>query len=429
MKYAVGTKFIAIILCACSLVAAAFSGLGIAFMEGYDLYHTPLETVQRKEIDAIANQIAWEHAQRHALATLSNAPQELIDRIYGSGYYSENLYGQYAVEIRENGKVVSQSGVEQQTDFGYAVTLQPTYPVVTSCTMEWEEIYGETQPEHAPEEAPRAAMEESADLALARVADQEVLYSEEFSTGYNYDSKTDRHYETIYSVNYYQAPEYEVQVWLAENVLMGPDYMLITALHPYRDYFIPVALAALAAFAVSFVFLCTVAGRTKNGEVKLAAINRIPLDLYGVCMAGLAVLLFMPLIWLFEAASYYTDGSRTIWDNPYLCLLICCLCGLGMALCIIGFLYAFAAQVKASDNYWLRHTFIGWGLRQLGKVLGWVGKGFAAVGKAFRTAGRGIRAVADGSVLLAYCAGSPEDLCCLSRLRIRKLTKEDMATL
>ena len=393
MKYSVTVKFIAIILCACSLVAAAFSGLGIAFMEGYDLYHTPLETVQRKEIDAIANQIAWEHAQRYALETLSNAPQELIDRIYGSGYYSENLYGQYAVEIREAGKVVSQSGTEQQTDFGYAVALQPTYPVVTSYTMEWEEIYGETQPEHAPEEEPRGAVEENADLALARVADQEVLYSEELSTGYNYDSKTDRHYETIYSINYYQAPEYEVQVWLAENVLMGPDYMLITALYPYRDYFIPVALAALAAFAVSFVFLCTVAGRTKNGEVKLAAINRIPLDLYGIFMAGLAVLLFMPLVWLFEEASYYTDGSRTIWDNPYLCLLICCLCGLGMALCIIGFLYAFAAQVKASDNYWLRHTFIGWCLRQLGKVLGWVGKGFAAVGKAFQTAGRGCRAV------------------------------------
>jgi hypothetical protein len=35
----------------------------------------------------------------------------------------------------------------------------------------------------------------------------------------------------------------------------------------------------------------------------------------------------------------------------------------------------------------------------------------------------------DGSILLGYCAGSPEDKCCLSRLRIRKLTKEDMATL
>ena len=40
-----------------------------------------------------------------------------------------------------------------------------------------------------------------------------------------------------------------------------------------------------------------------------------------------------------------------------------------------------------------------------------------------------IHELEDDSVLLAYCAGSPEDRCCLSRLRIRKLTKEDMATL
>ena len=38
LKYSVGVKFIAILLCACSLVAVAFSGIGIAFMEGYDLY-------------------------------------------------------------------------------------------------------------------------------------------------------------------------------------------------------------------------------------------------------------------------------------------------------------------------------------------------------------------------------------------------------
>ena len=40
-----------------------------------------------------------------------------------------------------------------------------------------------------------------------------------------------------------------------------------------------------------------------------------------------------------------------------------------------------------------------------------------------------IHELPDGSVLLGYCAGSPEDKCCLSRLRIRKLYKEDLATL
>ena len=393
MKYSVTVKFIAIILCACSLVAVAFSGLGIVFMEGYDLYKTPLETVQQREIDAIGNQVAWVHAQQYALENLSNAPQELVERLYGNNYHLNHLYGEYRVDIYENGQLATTAGNEQlQARWTYVTSIRPSYPVVTSTSMTWEEVYGETEPEHAPgEEDPAAAKTDAADAALARVADQEVLYSEEFSTGYSYDSKTDRHYETVYSINYYNAPEYEVRVYLAETVTMGADYMLITALYPYRDQFIPVLLAALAVFAVSVVFLCTVAGRTKNGEVKLAAINRIPLDLYGISMAGLVVLLFMPLVWLFEAATY--DGITGIWGNPSLCLLICCLSGLGMALCIIGFFYAFAAQVKASDNYWLRHTVCGWCLRQLGKVLGWIGKGVGIIGRGFRTAGRGIRAV------------------------------------
>ena len=72
-------------------------------------------------------------------------------------------------------------------------------------------------------------------------------------------------------------------------------------------------LAALAAFAVCLVFLCTVAGRNRQGEVKLAAINRIPLDLYAVGMVGLMVVQFLPIVWLFESAYY--DNVKSIWDT------------------------------------------------------------------------------------------------------------------
>ena len=390
MKHSVFVKFIAILLCACSLVAMAFSGLGIAFIEAYDLYKTPLETVLSQQIEAVGSQIAWTYVQKYAVENLSNAPQEVVNRLYVNSYYVNSLYGKYRVEIYENSQQVFTAGEESLSgQWIYISSLRPSYPVVTATTMEWEEIYGETEPEYAPQE--EVSFATAVDPALARVADQEVLYSEEYSTGYVYDSKTDRHYETIYSINYYHAPEYEVRVCLSDDVVLDADYMLIAALYPYRDYFVPLLLGAMAVFAVSFVFLCTVAGRIKTGEVKLAAINRIPLDLYGICMVGLVVLLFMPLVWLFESAGY--DGISGIWGNPSLCLLICCLCGFGMALCIIGFLYAFAAQVKAANNYWLRHTVIGWCFRQIGVVLRWIGRGFGAVGKLFRTAGRGIRAV------------------------------------
>ena len=405
MKYSVTVKFIAILLCACSLVTAVFSGIGIAFMEGNDLYREPLGNKQVEQMERVAGTVANHHAQLYAVSTLSNVPEEMLYRV-GYDYSYVYQYGGYLVEIYEDGKLVNSEGVnfDETLDlrecFVHMQMVRPIYPVVTGTYYEGENGEPEvTLPTPATEESTEAPAENIAvareaavtDEALARVAGQKPLYSEEHRDGYHYDENTGRYYERVYTLDYYEGPEYEVRVYFAQNAMIGADFMLVSSLYPYRDYFIPLVLAGLVVFAVSVVFLCTVAGRKKGGEIKLAAINRIPLDLYGVCMAGLVVLLFLPVIWLFESAYY--NNTAGIWRNPQLCLLICCLCGLGMALCIIGFFYAFAAQVKASDNYWLRHTAVGWCLRQVGKLLRWVGKGFAALGKAFRTAGLGLRAV------------------------------------
>ena len=401
MKYSVGTKFIAILLCACALMSVAFAGIGIAFMEVYDLYHTSLETVLQRQVDSIGNQLAWHHAEETATRILSNAPSEVLDR---KNHYNEGrYYGQYTVEVYEAGKVINTEGtVDEEIRWIYETTIRPSYPVVTS--QYYLDENGE-KVESAADEANSGiapASMDPMDEALARVANQEILYSEEFYTGYTYDKGTGIGYDKVYTINYYEGPEYLVRVKLTEKLLMSPDYMLVTVLYPYRNQFIPALLIALAVFAVLLVFLCTVAGRTKNGEVKLAAINRFPLDLYLVVQVGLAVLLFMPVVLLFESAAY--GGSDSIWDNPQLCLLICCLCGFGMGLCIIGFLYAFAAQVKASNNYWLRHTVIGWTLRQSKWVIFWALKllkgillwalgGFRILGRGLKLLGRGIRAV------------------------------------
>ena len=394
MKYSIAVKFIAIILCACALVGIAFSGIGIAFMEGYDLYHVSLESVQQEHIDSIGSSLAWYHARKYAAETLSNAPEEvLVNMNYNYNHHADAQYGKYLVDIYCDGKLVSSEGnTEQPTPWEYVAYLRPHYPIVVSTQLVSEEgdLHEETI-EVPAENGLTTASEDKMDAALARVADQEVVYSEEYHTGYHYDEEADRHYKTVYALNYYEGPEYEVRVYLTQNVVMGADYMLITALYPYRDYFIPAVLASLVVFAIMLVFLCTVAGRKKGGEIKLAAINRIPLDLYGVCLTGLIALMFMPLVWLFESAAYREDTG--IWRNPQLCLLICCLSGLGIALCAIGFLYAFAAQMKASDNYWLRHTIVGWCFRQAGLALRWVGKGFGLLGQALKTAGRGVRAV------------------------------------
>lgn len=429
MKYRIVTKFLAFILCALSLVTIVFSGCGIAFMQGYDLYHTPLEVIQQDQMNFASTTLAEYYAQWHAAQSLSNAPASLLSKIFSS-YYVEHLGSQYAVEIYEDGQLVYSINsaadlMGQKFDFTYTIT--PNYPIVTSevylDNSSSQTIPAATEassvgiiiqatlpPDHAetaldttpteessatntiplatdplsdavPTEEPSvdysltAASEESIPYAeaLARVAGQEVLYTEE-----HYDSYEDDYgywHDLLYTVNYYEGPTYEVYVVLSSRTIMDADYMLVSVLYPYRDYYIPLVLAALLIFIITLVYLCAVAGRRSKSEIHLAAINRIPLDLYALCCFGLAALLTTPVIWLFETALYQT--AYNIWDNPQLCLLICGLCGFGIATVVIGFLYAFAAQVKASNNYWLRHSVIGWGFGLLGKALRWLGQGCA----------------------------------------------------
>ena len=391
MKYSITVKFIAFLLCVCSLVAVAFSATGIAFMEGYNLYHTPLETKQQEQMESIGCVIAGHHAQICAATDLSNMPQDLLMELFHSSYINR-LYGQYVVNIYEDGQLIYSDGIaDLETVWDYTETITPHYPVIMS--QYYVSRHGEAAfPEDATAESTgasyaydaEASTQPADDEVLARVAGKEALYSEVYFGDYEYLEELGGDYKTVYSLCYYEGPTYEVRVGLAVNTLLGAEFMLVSSLYPHREYFIPTLLAGLVIFAISFVFLCTVAGRTKNGEIHLAAINRIPLDIYGVSLAGIIALMFLPVVWLFESAYY--ESTTGIWDNPQLCLLICCLCGFGIALCAIGFLYAFAAQVKASNNYWLRHTFIGW-------IFGMIGRGMKWLGRGFRIFYRGCRAV------------------------------------
>ena len=423
MKHSITVKFLAFILCALSLVSIIFSGTGIAFMEAYDLYHTPLKKIQQDQLDFAATSLADYYTNWHAAESLSNAPSSLLSNIYAS-YYINHLGSQYAVEIYENGQMVysiNNADELEGTTYEFSYSVTPNYPIVTG-EVYLDDSHNEAVPaatlpaatEHQPRtetalditpteppaleatlppaaepaddpdamptEAPAgdygltvASDEPVFDEVLARIAGQEVLYTEEY-----YDSYRDEEgywHEQIYTVDFYQGPTYDVWVTLSDRTIMDADYMLLAVLYPYRDHFIPIVLGALVIFIVTLVYLFAVAGRRSKGEIHLAAINRIPLDLYLVCCAGVAVVLTIPVIWLFESAMY--ASAINIWDNPQLCLLICGLCGFGISTVIIGFLYAFAAQIKAANNYWMRHSVIGWCFGLVVKALRWVGSGFS----------------------------------------------------
>ena len=96
MKYSVGMKFIAILLCACCLVAVAFSGIGIAFMEGYDLYSTSLESVHQSQIDRIGK-VCREAASR--VGTAADAGADRIGQM--AGHFQELFTGFFTDAVLE----------------------------------------------------------------------------------------------------------------------------------------------------------------------------------------------------------------------------------------------------------------------------------------------------------------------------------------
>ena len=67
-------------------------------MEGYDLYREPLGSKQGEQMEMVGSTIAHQHAEQHAISTLSNASEEMLGSIgYPYGYNYD--YGGYLVDI------------------------------------------------------------------------------------------------------------------------------------------------------------------------------------------------------------------------------------------------------------------------------------------------------------------------------------------
>ena len=434
MKHSVAVKFIAILLCALSVVSTAACGFGILFMENWNLYNTPLEDIKTSQAENVALNMALYSAQVCAIQNLSNCPPEIQEDVLAThSYYSSNLMpNDYAVEIYQNGILVYNyrdvSELQAYSTFEYNLT--PQYPIVThqySHGNTWEQaaaadspemtmpaatyppLYGDTEAvifDTTPTEAseifeiePAATMppeipttepvateaqetlafepaEASAEWALARdnalaqVAGQEVIYSSEHSREFWTDDG--RSYWVTYILDYYAGPEYLVKVSLSENAVLGTEYALMSVLYPYRNYFIPMLLASLLVFATMLVYLFAAAGHTRDGSILPTGLNKLPLDLYALGAGGGILGLGFLLVVLLDN---FGHGYYSIWDNIPLCMLIIGGGLFAIALLAIGFLFAFAAQVKVKGGYWWRHSVCGWCLQQIVIFLRWVRRG------------------------------------------------------
>jgi len=281
------------------------------------------------------------------------------------------ISGEYAVIITEQGETVYSLNSPESIPDAYCTThsITPSYPVVSYQYTIGEDGTAATQPPAEPENH-AAETTASVDKSLARVENQTPVFSTEHEEFYSQGNGD--WYQVIYTLNYYQGPEYTVTVYLSEKSVLDTEFALMSLLYPYRTLFIPLLLASLLTFAVTLVYLCVAAGRTKSGEIIPAGLNRLPLDLYILLAGGGIVGLGLLIVLLIEEYYY---GYYSIWDNLPLCALLLGSGGFLIALLALGVLFAFAAQVKMEGGYWWRHSICGWLFSQLVTFLRWCRRG------------------------------------------------------
>lgn len=431
MKHSIAMKFLAILLCALSLVSIVAFGFSILFMENWNLYNMPLDELKQQQLDSMSTTIAWNHAQIHAAQSLSNCPQEILDDVLSYGDYTS---GNYAVEIFLGGDPVYSINDPESLRACHTreYFIAPNYPIVTY-QYTHNEIHpviedptvSATQPPIPTEALPmiespippiefdvqesgliattpyseyrlpedgttattppqETVVQDTAtdptvasaewtfarDSALELVEGQEVVFSAEHSETFFNDQGEP--YEVTYTLDYYTAPEYRVLVHLEDEAVLGTEYALMSVLYPYRDRFIPFLLGSLLVFAMTLVYLLASAGHGRNGQIAPAGLNKLPLDIYAAGAGGGIILL---LILLVELLDNFGRGYYGIWDNIPLCMLVIGGSLFGIALLGIGFLFAVCAQAKVKGGYWWRHSVCGHCFHQFILFLRWVRRG------------------------------------------------------
>ena len=328
MRYSIFVKFIAVLLTAVSLVAAAGGAVGIVAMESADLYVDGLDQIQDKEYRSIADNVAGSYAKYYAAKNLSNLSYAMRESQYPDPNETRGDAEHWLVEIREEETLLE--GPETTAGFSLVKTYTqaPMYPIVS--TLSPEDLLEITE-EDLQEEKPSASAYENV------IPPEGYLYHE------NERVWEDAGFVT-YHYYYYESPEYQVSVYMRPEALESSAVHILTSMYPYRYTFIVILAAGLLAFAAGLVFLVWSAGKTPDGETRPGGFNRLPVDLYILAAAGgiyaMAQLLARLIHWIEFEGPHLGNLSLTA------ALLV------AIVLPGVGAIFALAAQVKIRGYCW-----------------------------------------------------------------------------
>ena len=386
MKNHIAFKFLAVLLASLFLLSAAVSAAGIIALAALDL--DPGQTVEQRfeeEMEHRWSSSADDIARRYASLTLGNAPERLVDNWYGRWYNNYPGIQGYRLEDADGNLLESEGTPEDGTACTYTVvteymqvtgagpedsteapeeTLPETSPDGQARTEETvptetaaEEDAPDTAPETGTDEAtipPEEALPEQMDDAVEATAitETEPVWDEADDNIYYYPDDNGERQALHYT--WEQAPEYRVTVYVSReyaDMNRNPAWQLVGLVYTWRTQLMVGLGVSLLVFALLAVYLCCAAGRKPGTDVvRAGGLNRVPLDLYAFLVilgVGCIGVVFV------EEADYLLELERT------LALTIVGYGGYCCALMIVGFCFAFAAQVKTPEYFWWRNSLCG----------------------------------------------------------------------
>ena len=386
MKNHIAFKFLAVLLASLFLLSAAVSAAGIIALAALDLDSG--QTVEQRfeeEMEHRWSSSADDIARRYASLTLGNAPERLVDNWYGRWYNNYPGIQGYRLEDADGNLLESEGTPEDGTACTYTVvteymqvtgagpedsteapeeTLPETSPDGQARTEETvptetaaEEDAPDTAPETGTDEAtipPEEALPEQMDDAVEATAitETEPVWDEADDNIYYYPDDNGERQSLHYT--WEQTPEYRVTVYVSReyaDMNRNPAWQLVGLVYTWRTQLMVGLGVSLLVFALLAVYLCCAAGRKPGTDVvRAGGLNRIPLDLYAflvVLGVGCIGVVFV------EEADYLLELERT------LALSIVGYGGYCCALMIVGFCFAFAAQVKTPEYFWWRNSLCG----------------------------------------------------------------------
>ena len=364
MRYSILVKFLAILLSALALLTAFAGGASIVALEGAGLYVNRLDELQDHEYSSIAKSLSADYTELYAAEELGKLSYLLKENLYSDPEERSDVE-YWHVQLLLNGREVAAIGTPAAV--GNAVFIKefqiaPHYPIASMVSPGEMEELREAQKEPDPTLPPDG----SSEPPKAETPKQELV-----PEGYDYtSSKTiwSSSGPTTYYLYYYPAPEYTATVHLQEEMLESSSLHILTSLYPHRYSAIAFLALGIVLFFAGMVFLCWSAGRSPSGALCPGGLNRIPLDIFALGVTVCEYLLFLLLSNLY-------DWIGKEGPHPGNLSLIAVNLAI-IALLGIGFVFAFAAQVKV-PGYWWKHSFTGWLLTQLWRGLRflWAGCG------------------------------------------------------